>query len=187
MIFYDPSCSVNSIAHAKVCLEFDSFEKEAKEKTLYSREETKKLKERFWTSFGQFMSLVPGEEGTKINWINYKTGIKHLYFRMEAEGKAARIGIEVSHPDEGIRALMYEQLLAYKAVLHAELDEEWIWEEVHQDMYGKEIARVSLSMEGKASIFNQSDWPTLISFFKPRIVALDRFWTIAQYGFEIFK
>lgn len=133
------------------------------------------------------MSLVPSEEGTKINWINYKTGIKHLYFRMEAEGKSARIGIEVSHPDEGIRALMYEQLLAYKSFLHAELEEEWIWEEVHQDVYGKETARVSKSLEKKASVLNQSDWPMLISFFKPRIIALDRFWSAAKYGFEIFR
>jgi hypothetical protein len=154
---------------------------------LYTRDEAKKLKEKFWTSFGQFMTLVPGEERTKINWINYKTGVKHLYFRMEAEGKSAHIGIELTHPDAGIRSLMYEQLLAYKTVLHTELEEEWIWEDAYQDMYGKEIARVSLPMEEKASIFNQADWPTLISFFKPRIIALDQFWSTAKYGFEIFK
>jgi hypothetical protein len=42
------------------------------------------------------------------------------------------------------------------------------------------------TMEGK-SIFKQEDWPDLISFFKPRLMALDEFWCDAQYGFEIFK
>src|SRR5690606_40670888 len=51
------------------------------QKLMYSKEEAKRLKERFWTNFGQFMSLVPNEEGVKVNWVNYKTGIKHLYFR----------------------------------------------------------------------------------------------------------
>jgi len=155
---------------------------------LYAREEAKKLKEKFWTSFGQFMVLVPNEEGVKINWVNYKTGIKHLYFRMEAENKTARIAIEITHPDAGIRALMYEQLLAYKAVLLAELEEEeWDWIELHEGNYGKEIACVGRFIDEKVSIFNQADWPTLISFFKPRIIALDRFWSTAKYGFEIFK
>lgn len=144
---------------------------------LYAREEAKKLKEKFWTSFGKFMTLVPNEEGVKINWVNYKTGVKHLYFRMEAENKTARISIEITHPDAGMRALMYEQLLAYKAVLLAELEEEWDWIELHEDNYGKEIACVGRFIDEKVSIFNQTDWPKLISFFKPRIIALDRFWS----------
>ncbi|WDF69979.1 DUF4268 domain-containing protein [Sphingobacterium oryzagri] len=153
---------------------------------MYSREEAKKLKEKFWTSFGQFMSLMPSEEGTKVNWVNYKTGVKHLYFRMEAEGKQAQIFIELAHPDEGIRALMYEQLLAYKNLLHTEPGEEWIWDATHTDEYGKVTARVALLLEEKVSIFKQEDWPKLIAFFKPRLIALDGFWSSAKYGFEIF-
>jgi hypothetical protein len=41
-------------------------------------------------------------------------------------------------------------------------------------------------MEG-VSIFNKEDWPKLISFFKPRIVALDEFWNMVKYSFESLK
>jgi hypothetical protein len=34
------------------------------------------------------------------------------------------------------------------------------------------------------NLFNRDDWPALISFFKPRLVALDEFWNGAQYAFE---
>ncbi|HLT87554.1 MAG TPA: DUF4268 domain-containing protein [Sphingobacterium sp.] len=154
---------------------------------MYSKEEAKKLKEKFWTNFGRFMSLVPNEDGFKINWINYKTGIKHLYFRMEADNKTANIYIEISHPDEGIRELMFTQFQEYKKILYAELEEEWIWNENHYDEYGKNSARIGIELDKKASVFKEEDWPTLISFFKPRIVALDRFWSNAKYGFELFK
>ncbi|WP_437921374.1 DUF4268 domain-containing protein [Sphingobacterium sp. LRF_L2] len=154
---------------------------------MYSRDEAKQLKERFWTSFGQFMTLVPSEEGLKINWINYKTGIKHLFFRMEADNKTARIFIEISHPDEGIRALMYEQFHSYKTVLEGELEEKWIWLPTVDNDFGKSSAQIICTFEERISIFNQNDWPTLISFFKPRIIALDRFWSNAKYAFEIFK
>ena len=38
-----------------------------------------------------------------------------------------------------------------------------------------------------ANLFNREDWPALISFFKPRLIALDAFWTDAQYAFEALK
>jgi hypothetical protein len=30
----------------------------------------------------------------------------------------------------------------------------------------------------------RDDWPAIISFLKPRIIALDAFWSQAKYGFE---
>jgi len=158
-----------------------------KGKTLYSREEAKKLKEKFWTGFGQFMALVPGEDGQKINWINYKTGIRHLFFRMDADNKNAHIYIEIAHPDEGIRLLMFEQFQTYRTLLHAELDEEWEWDATYYDAYGKPTSRIGKRLDKRVSVFRQEDWPDLIAFFKPRMMALDAFWSTARYGFDLFK
>jgi len=155
-------------------------------KELYSREEAKKIKESFWTSFGQYMSPIPNADGEKVTWVNYKTGIRFLFFRMEATNKLAQIGIEIANPDAGIRALLFEQFKEYAQVLHAELDEEWIWDDSFYDDYGKPTARIYTEIRG-LSVFKKEDWPDLISFFKPRIIALDSFWSNAQYGFELFK
>ena len=154
---------------------------------MYSKEEAKRLKEQFWTNFGQFMALVPDDDGLKTNWVNYKTGIKHLYFRMETDNKTAEIYIEISHPDDGIRELLFAQFQEYRNVLHAELEEEWIWDEVYYDIYGKKSARIGIALDKKVSVFKEEDWPELIGFFKPRIIALDRFWNQAKYGFDLFK
>lgn len=153
---------------------------------MYSREEAKKIKESFWTSFGQYMAPVPSADGEKVTWVNYKTGIRNLYFRMDASNKVAQIGIVIADSDAGIRALIFEQFQEYRTVLHAELGEEWIWDPEYYDEYGKATARIYTEIRG-SSIFNQQDWPALISFFKPRIMALDSFWSTAQYGFEMFK
>jgi len=153
---------------------------------LYSREEAKRIRESFWTSFGQYMTPIAGADGLKVNWINYKTGIKHLYFRMDADNKKAHIAIEMAHPDAGIRALLMEQFRQYQAVLETEVGEEWIWDAHSFDDYGKETARIYTELPN-VSVFRQEDWPALISFFKPRIIALDSFWSDAQYGFELFK
>ncbi|MDM1293211.1 DUF4268 domain-containing protein [Sphingobacterium sp. N143] len=153
---------------------------------MYSREEEKQLKQLFWTKFGQFMALHLSADGDKVNWINYKTGIKHLYFKMDADKKQARIAVIWSHPDAGIRALMAEQFLQYKVILTDILGEEWGWDMEASDAYGKPICQIYQTLDGY-SIFKEADWGELISFFKPRMIALDEFWSTAKYAFDIFK
>jgi hypothetical protein len=34
------------------------------------------------------------------------------------------------------------------------------------------------------NIFHEADWPAIISFLKPRIMALDEFWEIAKNVIE---
>ncbi|CDS92615.1 MULTISPECIES: DUF4268 domain-containing protein [Sphingobacterium] len=153
---------------------------------MYSREEVKQLKETFWTRFGQYMALHTSADGEKINWVNYRTGIKHLRFKMEADKRVALIAIEWTHQDISMRTLLWEQFEEYRTMLTGILGEEWIWDLEVMDEQGKLVSMIYTTMEGK-SIFKQEDWPDLISFFKPRLMALDEFWCDAQYGFEIFK
>jgi len=153
---------------------------------VYSREEIKQLKQLFWTKFGQFMALHLSADGEKANWINYKTGVKHLYFKMDADKKVAKIAIQWSQADAGIRALMAEQFLQFKGLLHDLLGEEWIWDMDGEDEYGKPVCQIYIILEGY-SVFKEADWAELISFFKPRMIALDEFWSSAKYAFDIFK
>ncbi|TJZ53354.1 DUF4268 domain-containing protein [Sphingobacterium olei] len=132
------------------------------------------------------MAVVPSSDMEKINWVNYKTGIKNIFFRMEVTNKKATIMIEISQADDGIRNLVFEQFLELKPVFQATFQEEWDWSNVCYDEYGKQIGRISRSLED-VSILKKEDWPALISFFKPRIIALDEFWSTAKYLFDIFK
>lgn len=154
---------------------------------MYSKEEAKKLKESFWTTFGQYMAAVPSADGDKVNWVNYKTGVKHLFFRMDATNKIAHIFIDITHPDESIRELIFDQFTQLKHIFHDTLHEEWVWDSAFHDENGKPSARIAITLPHKISIFNREHWPELISFFKPRIKALDNFWSTAKYSFEIFK
>lgn len=153
---------------------------------MYSKEQVSKLKEAFWTSFGQYMALTPSAEGLKINWVNYKTDFKHIFFKMEADKRMASIGIEITHPDVAIQALLFEQFRELRNVLQGQLEEEWDWELHAKNDYGKTISRISTSIH-EVNIFKQDDWPKLISFFKPRMIALDEFWSTAKYSFEALK
>jgi len=153
---------------------------------MYSKQEAAQLKQQFWTTFGQYMRPVLSANGEKINWINYKTGEKDIYFRMQADNKKASIAIELTHKDEGLQALYFEQFQQLKTLLHNTFQEEWIWQPHVSDEQGKNTSRIYTEIND-VSIFKQSDWPQLISFFKPRMIALDECWSSAKYIFEAMR
>ena len=153
---------------------------------MYSKDEASQLKQAFWTTFGQYISPQLSAEGLKINWINYKTGVKHLYFKMEADKRSASIAIEIAHPDSGIQELLFEQFKELKTMLHSSLQEDWDWQLHTTNDQSKITSRIFKQIDN-VSIFNKNDWSALISFFKPRIIALDKFWSDAKYAFDSLK
>jgi len=150
---------------------------------MYSKQEAAQLKQEFWTAFGQYMRPVLSSEGERINWINYKTGEKDIYVRMHADNRKASIAIELTHKDEGVQALYFEQFEQLKTLLYDALQEEWNWLLHTRDEHGKYISRIYTEIRN-VNIFDKNHWPRLISFFKPRIVALDEFWSTGKHVFE---
>lgn len=152
---------------------------------MYSKDTASQLKQQFWTAFGQYIAPHPSADGLRVNWVNYKTGIKHLYFKMEADKHQAFIAIEITHPDIDLQQMMFDQFKAYKTILESSLGETWEWAMQIEDN-NRTVTRIYKELPN-VSIFKQEDWPALISFFKPRIIALDEFWSDAQYGFDLFR
>jgi len=153
---------------------------------MFTREQASRIREEFWATFGKYMSPVPSSEGLKINWINYRTGIKDIYFRMDVGKTSAAISIAIEHSDPGMRGLYFDQFLEFKPLLHATLQEEWEWQLHTPVAADKVISRICKELPG-VSVFNKDHWPDLISFFKPRIIILDSFWENAKYSFEGLK
>ena len=144
------------------------------------------MKQEFWTTFGQYMSPILSSEGEKTNWVNYKTGEKNIAFRMHADNKTATISVELSHKDKEIQQLYFEQFLQFRNLFEGVMDEMWSWKLHDYDEHGRFVSRIYKKVSG-VSIFQKNDWPALISFFKPRIIALDEFWSSVKYAFESLR
>jgi Domain of unknown function (DUF4268) len=151
---------------------------------MYPKQQASQIRQEFWTAFGRYMNPVVSADGEKVNWVNYKTGEKYIYFRMDAGNRSASIAIELTHPDRSIQQLYYEHFLQLKHVLEKELGEQWTWKLHVTDEKGKAVSCIYTELHD-VSIFRREDWPALISFFKERIIALDSFWSKVKYGFEV--
>lgn len=148
---------------------------------MFNRAETSKIRQEFWTTFGKYMSPIPSAEGLKINWVNYRTGVKDVFFRMETSTDRATIAISIEHSDSGLRELFFEQFVELKEMLHASVEEEWKWQR-EIVVEGKSVARIYKELPG-AQVTNKDHWPELISFFKKRIIDLDNFWENGKFAF----
>lgn len=152
---------------------------------MYSRAELSKIRTDFWIAFGQYMKPVPNAQGRKINWPNYKTGIKDIYLRMRAERGFASIGIELGHSDPELQELFFDQFKELKNLLKGSLGEEWDWKLHERNEFGQPVTKIEKILPG-VNVLEQEDWPKIISFLKPRIIALDEFWDNVKPGFEDF-
>ncbi|WP_343692392.1 DUF4268 domain-containing protein [Chitinophaga sp.] len=146
---------------------------------MYSKQEVSKLKEHFWTAFGKYMKPVLSADGEPISWLNYKTGIPGIFFKMDADSQQASVSIVITQSD----SRFYNQFVDNKTFLETTLGESWLWQPNRMDEYGKTMSTISTRIQ-HVNILQSEDWPTIISFFKPRIIALDEFWSMAKYGFE---
>ena len=79
-----------------------------------------------------------------------------------------------------------DQFRQLKNLLTQSLEEEWTWILHTTGEDGRLVSRIYKEIGG-VSVFRKEDWPGLISFFKPRLIALDEFWSSSKYAFEALK
>ena len=148
---------------------------------MYNREESSKLKKEFWTAFGVYMKKYIPVYGEKINWVNFNTNCKPVYFQLDADNKTARFCIDIRHKNADVRELFYLQMLDYQNILNENLGD-LIWLKEYLNPTGIVHPRIYIEMHGK-SIFNKKDWKDLFIFFEDKIVAIKEFWDMVDQIF----
>lgn len=126
---------------------------------MYTKQEISRQKQAFWTAFGKYMKPVLSADGEEISWINYKTGIKGISFKMEADSQKASISIVLSQSDTALQQAQFGQFQQLKSILAQQLQEDdWTWQAATTDEYGKPVSTISKQLHN-VSIFRTEDWP----------------------------
>lgn len=146
---------------------------------MFNEHQTSGMRNRFWIVLGQYLAPIPSVSGQKVNWINYKTGIKEIRLKMDALKQEAFVAIEIKGSDEQ-RSVLYAMFESFKSAF----PEQYVWEEEVQDERGGLLSRISVEMQGY-SIYKEEHWPHLISFFKSQVIFFDRFWAENKEIFEM--
>ena len=149
---------------------------------MYTREEKKNNTAQFWNSFGLYMKKYNQRYG-RVRWVNYRSNVKDIYFRLSITDKGAKFAIELQHKDDGIRELFYEQFKALKTVLHQAVGDDLEWKERLFNQHEQAISSIYLELKD-VSIYNRDDWQKIFQFFEKKMTGLHDFWE--EFG-EVFK
>ncbi|MDY8138961.1 DUF4268 domain-containing protein [Aquimarina sp. 2201CG5-10] len=132
---------------------------------MFSKEESKKIRQEFWTSFGK--------EYPK-KWLLYNTKIKDVTLKFTFTTKKAQVSIDVEPVDELIRAYYYEKLTSLKNILKSEYLNDIIFDEFYELDNGKIISRVFVEI-GDVSIHNRNTWESTMLFLSKNMTQLEDF------------
>ena len=142
---------------------------------MYSKTAIAAQKKSFFIAFGRYMSPVPSVFGEPVSWLNYRTGVKHIYFRIELAADACTVGLYISGAEPEKRQALFDKLQQFTSLLPVSTSTRWHWQPQAVDENGQPIARVAITI-GPVHFMQTGDWPAIIAFLKEHLLQLDHFW-----------
>lgn len=132
---------------------------------MFSKEESRQLRELFWTSFGK---------SYPHKWLLYNTKIKGFSFKFHFDTKTALVALDLEDDLEN-RISYWEKLVALKSILLEDYLPEALYEEIYFLENGKEISRIYVPLESKVSIHNKNSWQEVMVFFNEKMLLFEAF------------
>ena len=141
---------------------------------MFSKEESRLIRQEFWTSFGKSFPR---------KWILYDTKIKGFSFKFHFDTKKALVALDLED-DLGYRITYWEKLQSLRSILLEDFLPEAIFEEIYYLENGKEISRIYVPLQQKVSIHNKNTWQDTMVFFNETMSLFETFFE--DYG-DIIK
>lgn len=139
---------------------------------MFSKEEAKKIRQQFWTNFG---------EEYPRKWLLYNTKIKELSLKFTFTTKIAQVSIDIDSSDELIREYYYEKIWSLEKILKTEYIPEIILDPNYEIDFGKFISRAYIQLDG-VCIHNKKTWEKTAEFLYDNMTQLELFF----YEYEDF-
>jgi hypothetical protein len=132
---------------------------------MYSREESKKIRQEFWTGFGK---------NYPRKWLLYNTRIKDLTLKFTFNRRIAEVSIDLDASDEIMRQYYFEKLQSLQTILKEEFLPDVVFAEEYELENGKIISRIYVTKEG-VNIHNKKQWPEVQEWLADKMNALEKF------------
>ena len=134
---------------------------------MFSKEESKRLRQDFWIAFGKSYPR---------KWTLYNTQVKGLALKFHFDLSIAMVSIDIETSDLEQRIQLWEKLLSLKSIfineylLEAQFEDSFLLENQ------KEISRISILKEG-VSIHNKNTWQETMQFLNEKMGIFEKFYS----------
>lgn len=132
---------------------------------MFSKEESAKMRQEFWTSFGKSFPT---------KWILYQTKIKGVSFKFHFDTKKAMVLMEIEGSLEH-RIKYFEKMQSLQDILETEYLPEVIYSDSFELENGKEISCIFVEKNG-VCIHNKNTWQETMQFLNDNMLKFEEFW-----------
>lgn len=132
---------------------------------MFSKTESKKIREEFWTTFGKKHPR---------KWLLYNTKIKDVNLKFTFTTKNAQVSLDIEHQDSKLRANHFNKIIALKSILTNEYIEGILFDEMFELENRKTISRIYIK-KSNVSIHNKDDWDKTMLFLTKYMDKLEEF------------
>ena len=133
---------------------------------MFSKEESKQIRQDFWIFFGK---RYPRK------WLLYDTKVKEINLKFSFDNQKAQVSFDIETHDELIREYYFEKFESLKNLLKAEIAEDISLEQNYLRSSGKIISRIYVEKTG-VNIHNKTHWPEVFDFFNEHMQKFELFW-----------
>jgi|SRR5690606_18794957 len=134
---------------------------------MFSKEESKQLRHKFWTSFGKSFPR---------KWTLYNTKIKDFSFKFYFDEKKAMVSLDIEDQELENRIKYYEKLESLQAILKDEYLPDVVYMNTYNLDNGKEISRIYVELKN-VSIHNKKTWRQAMEFLNEKMGKFENFWS----------
>ena len=132
---------------------------------MFSREESAKMRQEFWTSFGKSFPR---------KWILYQTKIKGLSFKFNFDTKKAMVLMEIEGTLEH-RIKYFEKIQSLQDILERDFLSNGGYAESYELDNGKEVSCIFVEKKG-VCIHNRETWREAMLFLNENMSKIEDFW-----------
>ncbi len=144
----------------------------AKTISMYSKEEAKALRIKFWNSFEKFSKKKRKKLGKSAQWMLQKTGIKGFDLKFDTLNDSIQVGFEIASKGLQRQIKYYEKMQSLKTLLDETFNHQLIWNDHYITKNDKEVFRIYVEKEN-LRLFNESDWDQIFEFFFKQMVKFE--------------
>jgi hypothetical protein len=130
---------------------------------MFSKKESKQIREQFWISFGKSFPR---------KWILYNTKIKGLSLKFHFDLKRAMVSIDIEDLSEEKRIELWDKLYSLRTIITSEYLPAVLFDKAYILENNKEIARMYVQKDN-VSIHNKDTWEETMIFLKEKMFLLE--------------
>lgn len=140
-----------------------------KENYMYSKEEAKVFRIRFWDGFKRYSK----KQGRKMtSWVLKGTQVKGTQLKFDLNDHGAFVMLQIDNKLDQIRYRVFDHFVKYKPVIMETCGSDLLWEKDYFVDDFKHVSMIYFNFKN-ASVYNEKEWEDYYQFLFSRMTILE--------------